>query len=76
MLRAVQAEAKPQVSEESLELAFPDGDEKPELRRPLPGFDTIHDALADIAEGKIVVVLDNEERENEGDLIMAADKVS
>ena len=62
------------ISEEALDLAFPDGEER-ELKRPLPGFDTIQSALQDFAEGKFVVVLDNEDRENEGDLIMAADKV-
>lgn len=34
------------------------------------------DALADIAAGKFVVVTDDEDRENEGDLIMAADRVT
>ncbi len=33
-------------------------------------------ALADIAAGKIVILVDDEDRENEGDLVMAADKVS
>jgi len=36
-------------------------------------FDTIDDALTVIAAGGIVVVADDEHRENEGDLIMAAD---
>ena len=65
------------ISEGALDLAFPDGEEREEreLKRPLPGFDTIRSALQDFAEGKFVVVLDNEDRENEGDLIMAADKV-
>ncbi len=35
-------------------------------------FDSIEDILADIAAGKMVVMLDDEDRENEGDLIMAA----
>ena len=39
-------------------------------------FDTIPEAVADIAAGKLVVVLDNEDRENEGDLIMAGQHVS
>jgi 3,4-dihydroxy-2-butanone 4-phosphate synthase len=34
------------------------------------------DALTDIAAGKFVVVLDDEDRENEGDLIIAADRVT
>ena len=35
-------------------------------------FDTIERAVADIAAGKAVVVVDDEDRENEGDLIFAA----
>lgn len=37
------------------------------------GFDTIDDALAAIASGQMVVVLDDKHRENEGDLILAAE---
>ena len=36
-------------------------------------FDTIERAVADIAAGKAVVVVDDEDRENEGDLIFAAE---
>ncbi|HEX8806634.1 MAG TPA: 3,4-dihydroxy-2-butanone-4-phosphate synthase, partial [Candidatus Aquilonibacter sp.] len=39
-------------------------------------FDSIEDAIADIRAGKMVVVLDDEDRENEGDLVMAAEKVT
>ena len=39
-------------------------------------FDTIEDAIQDIREGRMVVVVDDEDRENEGDLLMAADKVT
>ena len=35
-------------------------------------FATIEEALEDIAAGKMVVVVDDEDRENEGDLVMAA----
>lgn len=35
-------------------------------------FDSIEDAVADIRAGKFVVVLDDEDRENEGDLIISA----
>lgn len=38
-------------------------------------FDSIPDILADIAQGRMVVILDDEDRENEGDLIMAASMV-
>ena len=37
------------------------------------GLDTIERAVADIAAGKAVVVVDDEDRENEGDLIFAAE---
>jgi 3,4-dihydroxy 2-butanone 4-phosphate synthase / GTP cyclohydrolase II len=35
-------------------------------------FDTIDEAIADIREGRTVIVCDGEDRENEGDLVMAA----
>ena len=38
-------------------------------------FDRIPDILEDIRAGRMVVILDDEDRENEGDLIMAAEKV-
>ncbi|HET7222140.1 MAG TPA: 3,4-dihydroxy-2-butanone-4-phosphate synthase [Rhodanobacteraceae bacterium] len=38
-------------------------------------FSPIPELLAEIAAGRMVVMLDDEDRENEGDLIMAADKV-
>ena len=38
--------------------------------------DSIESAIADIKAGKMVVVLDDEERENEGDLVMAAERVT
>jgi len=37
--------------------------------------DRIEDILADIAAGKMVVLMDDEQRENEGDLVMAASVV-
>jgi len=39
-------------------------------------FDAIEDAIADIRAGKMVIVLDDEDRENEGDLVMAAQMVT
>ena len=39
-------------------------------------FDTIEEALADLQAGKMIVVVDDEDRENEGDLIMAASRVT
>jgi 3,4-dihydroxy 2-butanone 4-phosphate synthase/GTP cyclohydrolase II len=37
-----------------------------------PVFDRIEDILADLAAGRMVVIVDDEDRENEGDLLMAA----
>ncbi len=42
----------------------------------MPELDTIREAIDAIAAGKFVVVVDDEDRENEGDLIIAADLVS
>lgn len=39
-------------------------------------FDTVESAIADIAAGKLIIVTDDESRENEGDLIMAASLVT
>jgi 3,4-dihydroxy 2-butanone 4-phosphate synthase/GTP cyclohydrolase II len=36
----------------------------------------IEDAVEDIKDGRLVIVVDDEDRENEGDLIMAAEKVT
>ena len=43
---------------------------------PAPGLSPISEAIADIAAGKMVILVDDEDRENEGDLCMAADKVT
>ena len=50
----------------------------PEKTTPHPNatpFSDIEDIIADIADGKMVIMVDDENRENEGDLIMAASKV-
>jgi len=39
-------------------------------------FNFIEEAIADIREGKVVIVVDDEDRENEGDLTVAAEKVT
>src|ERR1700726_3870112 len=39
-------------------------------------FDAIDDVVSDIAKGRIVIVTDDADRENEGDLIIAAEKVT
>jgi 3,4-dihydroxy 2-butanone 4-phosphate synthase / GTP cyclohydrolase II len=48
----------------------PDDDPKP------TGFSSISEAIEEIREGRIVIVVDDADRENEGDLIMAAEKVT
>ncbi len=44
-------------------------------RRP-EDFHSIEEAIADIAAGRFVIVVDDEDRENEGDLTIAAEKVT
>lgn len=39
-------------------------------------FNTIDEALADLAQGKLILVCDNEDRENEGDLVGIAEKIT
>src|SRR5215475_12702152 len=39
-------------------------------------FATIEEAIGDIQEGRIVIIVDDEDRENEGDLMIAAEKVT
>ncbi len=39
-------------------------------------FDTIDDVISDVARGRIVIVTDDADRENEGDLVMAAEKAT
>ena len=39
-------------------------------------FDSIEEAINEVKEGKMVIVLDDESRENEGDFVMAAEKVT
>ncbi len=39
-------------------------------------FDTIENAIRDIKKGKCIILVDDEDRENEGDLVIAAEKVT
>ncbi|KAK4491199.1 hypothetical protein RD792_001931 [Penstemon davidsonii] len=55
---------------------FPDENDEFSLDLPSEGFSSIPEAIEDIRNGKMVVVVDDEDRENEGDLIMAASKVT
>jgi 3,4-dihydroxy 2-butanone 4-phosphate synthase/GTP cyclohydrolase II len=44
-----------------------------ETTRPDPGLDRVEKAIEDFGAGRIVIVIDDEDRENEGDLILAAE---
>jgi len=48
------------------------GSEKP----PASGFATIDEALADLRAGRMIVIVDDEDRENEGDICCAAEHVT
>ena len=39
-------------------------------------FATIDEAIADIRDGRMIIIVDDEDRENEGDLVCAAEKVT
>lgn len=41
-----------------------------------PPFNSIEDAVKDIKRGKFVILVDDEDRENEGDLVLAAEKIT
>ena len=41
-----------------------------------PKFDPIEDVLKDVRAGKLIIVTDDADRENEGDLVIAADKIT
>jgi 3,4-dihydroxy 2-butanone 4-phosphate synthase/GTP cyclohydrolase II len=43
---------------------------------PSPGLHSVEEILADLRAGRMVVIMDDEDRENEGDLIMAAERVT
>ncbi|WP_110690775.1 3,4-dihydroxy-2-butanone-4-phosphate synthase [Salinicola endophyticus] len=49
---------------------------KPLTCRDDTPFDTIEEIIADMRAGKMVLMVDDEDRENEGDLVLAADHVS
>ena len=44
--------------------------------REEPQFNTIQEALEQIRAGQSVILVDDEDRENEGDLVMAAEKIT
>jgi len=45
----------------------------PRVVSPRPPFGTVEEAIAEIAAGRMIIVVDDEDRENEGDLTMAAE---
>ncbi|KAK9130123.1 hypothetical protein Sjap_010610 [Stephania japonica] len=49
-----------------------DDEDECDLDCPTEGFASISAAIEDVRQGKMVIVVDDEDRENEGDLIMAA----
>ncbi len=49
---------------------------RPRVVSPRPPFGDIEDAVADIRAGRMVIVVDDEDRENEGDLTLAAQKIT
>ncbi|KAI4375602.1 hypothetical protein MLD38_013454 [Melastoma candidum] len=53
--------------------SFPVEDVDYELDLPTAGFASIPEAIEDVRQGKMVLVVDDEDRENEGDIIMAAE---
>jgi 3,4-dihydroxy 2-butanone 4-phosphate synthase / GTP cyclohydrolase II len=46
------------------------------LPRPTPNLVSIEEAIAEIRAGRMIILMDDEDRENEGDLCMAAEKVT
>ncbi|KAF9592791.1 hypothetical protein IFM89_017361, partial [Coptis chinensis] len=47
-----------------------------DMGRPSNGFSSIPEAIEEIRQGKLLIVVDDEDRENEGDLIIAASLVT
>ena len=48
----------------------------PRIVSPEPPFGTVDEAIAEIAAGRMIIVVDDEDRENEGDLTMAAEAIT
>lgn len=57
-------------------LSNEEDDAELDLDSPTEGFSSISEAIEDIRQGKLVIVVDDESRENEGDLILAASLVT
>lgn len=46
------------------------------MKKMPPPFNSIEDAIKDIRRGKFIILVDDEDRENEGDLVLAAEKIT
>src|SRR5882724_10286263 len=46
------------------------------MTEPTPKFATVEEAVYEIRQGRMIVLVDDEDRENEGDLTMAAEKIT
>ncbi|MGF1466016.1 MAG: 3,4-dihydroxy-2-butanone-4-phosphate synthase [Sandaracinaceae bacterium] len=55
---------------------MPSGDLDDVMESSLSAIERVHRALEDIRAGRMVILVDDEDRENEGDLVMAASKVT
>ena len=67
-------------SDDRGQAAYNDLEQRTFWERGMPetteGFNTIDECLADLRAGKMIVLVDDERRENEGDLVIAAEKVT
>ena len=52
---------------------FQPGEPRPDSNSP---FSSIPEALAELRAGRFIILVDDEDRENEGDLVIAAEKVT
>ena len=43
---------------------------------PRDRFDTIDEAIEELRQGRMIILVDDEDRENEGDLVCAAEKIT
>lgn len=51
-------------------------DKLQQIKDEMAIFDTVEEAIQNIKDGKMVIVADDEDRENEGDLVCAAEKIT
>ena len=49
------------------------GEGSHQMQDPKPGFATVEESIAELKAGRMIVVVDDEDRENEGDLTLAAE---